>query len=70
MSSCIHHWLLESPDGPNSHGRCKLCGEERDFPNWIAGYNIFKEPISAYGSYDSEHDMRWGQEANRLRTGL
>lgn len=30
---CTHHWLIESPSGPVAHGRCKLCGEERDFDN-------------------------------------
>lgn len=30
---CTHHFLIESPNGPMAHGRCKLCGEERDFDN-------------------------------------
>lgn len=33
IKSCIHHWLIDSPSGPVAHGRCKLCGEERDFDN-------------------------------------
>jgi hypothetical protein len=32
-SNCIHHWILETPSGPTSRGVCKLCGEEKDFPN-------------------------------------
>ena len=28
-----HTYLLDSPDGPMSYGRCIQCGEERDFPN-------------------------------------
>ncbi len=31
--TCIHHWLIEAPNGPVAHGRCKLCGVERDFDN-------------------------------------
>lgn len=30
---CRHHWVIEMPNGPLSHGRCKVCGLERDFYN-------------------------------------
>ena len=36
--ACIHHWLLESPDGETSKGTCKLCGTEQSFynsPDWM-----------------------------------
>jgi hypothetical protein len=32
--SCAHHWGLEPPNGPESRGVCRVCGEERMFPNW------------------------------------
>ena len=32
-SHCPHHWIIETPDGPVSTGRCRLCGEERQFSN-------------------------------------
>lgn len=25
-----HHWVLESPKGPTSHGECKHCGAEKN----------------------------------------
>ena len=31
---CKHHWLIESPAGETSMGRCKICGEERKFQNY------------------------------------
>jgi hypothetical protein len=31
--TCQHHWLIETPQGAVSRGRCKHCGEERDFRN-------------------------------------
>ena len=31
--ACRHHWIVESPNGPTSHGRCRRCGEEREFTN-------------------------------------
>ena len=29
----LHHWVLESPNGPLSAGVCKVCFEEKEFPN-------------------------------------
>jgi len=31
--TCQHHWLIETPCGATSMGRCKRCGEEREFRN-------------------------------------
>ena len=31
-AACVHRWLIESPNGPVVHGRCRLCSAERDFP--------------------------------------
>ena len=30
---CKHHWLIETPKGPTSPGRCKYCGAEDVFRN-------------------------------------
>lgn len=30
---CLHHWVIETPNGARSHGFCKRCGTERDFRN-------------------------------------
>lgn len=29
-----HHWLIDSPKGRFSRGRCKFCGAEKQFANW------------------------------------
>ena len=34
-SDCSHHWVIESPNGPTSVGRCRGCGERREFKNSI-----------------------------------
>ena len=34
-SDCNHHWVIESPNGPTSLGRCRTCGELREFKNSI-----------------------------------
>lgn len=33
QSLCQHHWVIETPNGSLSNGRCKLCGVARDFRN-------------------------------------
>jgi hypothetical protein len=30
---CRHHWVIESPHGATSLGRCKHCDEVREFRN-------------------------------------
>ncbi|GBD11639.1 hypothetical protein HRbin23_01310 [bacterium HR23] len=33
---CRHKWVLEMPNGPTSRGTCRLCGEVREFRNYLA----------------------------------
>jgi len=30
---CQHHWVIDTPNGSYSGGRCKRCGAERSFRN-------------------------------------
>jgi hypothetical protein len=30
---CVHHWSIEPPNGTISIGRCKICGDTREFRN-------------------------------------
>lgn len=30
---CQHHWVIETPNGALSGGRCKRCGASREFRN-------------------------------------
>ena len=32
-ASCVHHWLIEAPNGRESTGVCKRCGKKRSFAN-------------------------------------
>ena len=36
--SCKHHWVIASPRGAMSGGRCKRCGEVREFRNSTTDY--------------------------------
>ncbi len=35
MTTCPYHWIIETSEGPVSMGRCRLCGEEREFSNSV-----------------------------------
>ena len=30
---CRHHWIIDTPNGSVSSGRCKTCGVAKDFRN-------------------------------------
>ena len=32
---CRHHWLIQAADGPISNGICRICGETREFKNYV-----------------------------------
>ena len=32
---CRHHWLIQAADGPTSGGVCRICGETREFKNYV-----------------------------------
>ena len=32
---CRHHWLIQAADGPTSDGVCRICGETREFKNYV-----------------------------------
>ncbi len=31
---CIHYWIIETPQGPTSQGKCQKCGSSKDFLNY------------------------------------
>jgi hypothetical protein len=35
VSTCCHHWVIQPADGPVSIGLCQVCGETREFKNYV-----------------------------------
>jgi hypothetical protein len=35
VAACCHHWVIQSADGPVSNGSCQICGEIREFKNYV-----------------------------------
>ena len=47
--TCQHHWVIESPHGATSFGRCKVCAEVREFRN-SAGDSMWEgDPMRSIG---------------------
>ena len=42
MDDCVHYWLIEIPNGPESAGRCARCGESRQFRNSPANWDGYR----------------------------
>src|SRR5881409_696866 len=51
VPTCQHHWLIETPRGAMSQGRCKSCGEEREFRNSANDYVWEDESGSGYNAW-------------------
>ncbi|MCC6388036.1 MAG: hypothetical protein U0547_03335 [Dehalococcoidia bacterium] len=32
----LHRWRIEEPNGPRSAGVCKICGQTKEFRNWLS----------------------------------
>ena len=37
--TCVHHWVIRSPQGAASWGACRKCGKRRRFSNHFDGYD-------------------------------
>ena len=35
VAVCRHHWVIQPADGPVSNGSCQVCGEIREFKNYV-----------------------------------
>lgn len=35
-ANCRHHWIIEPASGLISKGRCRSCGKEKEFKNYLA----------------------------------
>lgn len=32
---CCHHWVIQPASGPVSQGTCQVCGEVKEFKNYV-----------------------------------
>ena len=56
-SDCKHHWVIASPSGPTSEGRCKHCGAIRSFSNSLE--TALEESMKTAGVEEPAASHRW-----------
>ncbi len=58
---CTHHWIIPEPNGPETVGRCKLCGGKRTF---------FNSEEAQRGAGPQSWRTVWKRKKRRLPTGF
>jgi hypothetical protein len=55
---CVHHWVIDPPNGAVSQGSCKVCGEAKEFRNSFEYSSWYgnKSPESKGGAPDKADD--------------
>ncbi len=41
--TCHHFWVIDVANGPSSFGKCKYCGEKKEFLNAFPTFNPLKK---------------------------
>ena len=54
-NGCVHHWVIEPPNGAVSEGHCKVCGEKKEFRNSFEYSSWYgnKSPAPKAGAKDA-----------------
>lgn len=68
LNSCTHHWVIDRPAGPASAGVCKICGEHKEFRNYIEGSSWGNDNTSSSLSTGSKFPI--GSKASGRRSAI
>lgn len=61
---CVHHWVIDPPDGPISKGTCIRCGTGKDFYNSMF-YSSWDGESSLFPKFDTNSDDEFESEDNK-----
>jgi len=62
---CRHHWVIETPSGSLSLGRCRRCGAVREFRNSIPEtYWDEESSLGAWGKKGASEEKALPQQAD------
>ena len=64
--TCQHHWVIDTPRGAMSQGRCKRCGEEREFRNSAHDYVWEGDSGSGYNAWRGARPARGGSDDDEV----
>ncbi len=69
-STCRHHWLIQPAAGPISLGVCQMCGETREFKNYVESgfwmdFNVgLRSGVDSHRIADQDDDNNEGPEGD------
>jgi hypothetical protein len=49
-TTCVHHWIIETPSGRTSAGVCRVCGARREFQNYVSDFIWEGDSTDSYQS--------------------
>ncbi len=56
QTGCRHHWVIDSPSGPTSHGVCKVCGAVKQFQNYQLDF-YWEDALPPVGSPEASDSV-------------
>ena len=54
---CRHHWVIQPASGPVSLGECQLCGEAREFKNYVESASWGDSRLAARSGNNSSEQI-------------
>ena len=57
-ATCVHYWIIDSPEGPSSKGVCQYCGATSEFKNYVVGRSWLDQKITHSKRFASGRELR------------
>ena len=64
---CVHYWVIDSPDGRTSSGKCKLCGLVREFSNYWDDLSNERNPAPEKTSVSYDNSVSSEEKTESLK---
>lgn len=55
--TCCHHWIIQPAEGPLSLGVCRVCGENREFRNYLGDSSWYESNLVSRPGLGSSKTM-------------
>ena len=63
-NNCIHHWIIATPSGDTSMGKCRKCNSRKEFSNTVKDVKHARiNPIT--NTIIMTRDINYGKKGSR-----
>ena len=56
QKKCVHHWIIEAPEGRTSFGKCRFCGMVKEFFNDLSDPFLLDNAASSGDKFENTPD--------------